>query len=276
MTVAPCGFEGNLWWANREALGWTYSRTRSGVSFAISLRAVARHTDLHGANVLDVGGGTAVLASAMARMGSTVTVIDPDPGMLERAERLLYRAPPEVRERVRLVQGAAPADTGGLGDFDLVCCHSVLMYLSNPWPVVDGLLSLTRPRGLVSVISTNASANAARAALQGRWATAARLLGNEGRAEDPMCLAVYDLPRHDLVNFVARRAGVLLDWYGVGIFSDHLSVEEVSSHLSEIIEVEWLAGCRDPYRQIARAYHCVFRTADPDSHKPTSPELNRP
>lgn len=252
----------NVWLANQKLLGSTYSRTRNGLSFALALRGIQRHTHLDASvRVLDVGGGFGLMAVLLARLGCFVTVLDPDPGMLGRAQRLLARESCAVQQRVHFRRGVAPDDLQEGGNYDIVCCHSVLMYLPDPWPTLRRLPSVVRPGGLISVSTTSGPAQAARAALQRRWSTAALLLAESGPDEES--IPVHNHSRESIVGFMRARECELLGWYGIGVFADHLSREQVEDRFSDIVQVEWLAGCRDPYRQIARNYHCLFRTALP-------------
>ncbi|MBG0825787.1 hypothetical protein HS048_34450 [Planomonospora sp. ID91781] len=47
------------------------------------------------------------------------------------------------------------------------------------------------------------------------------------------------------------------------IFTDHLGDAPVPAReeFDRIVEVEWQAGCRDPYRRIARMIHLIAHRA---------------
>ena len=57
-------------------------------------------------------------------------------------------------------------------------------------------------------------------------------------------------------------AGTGLDierWYGVWVFTDHLGDRPPGDELPDVLELEWEAGRRDPYRSVARLIHIVGR-----------------
>jgi hypothetical protein len=55
-----------------------------------------------------------------------------------------------------------------------------------------------------------------------------------------------------------RETGVeALHWYGVRVFTDHLGDRTPGEDLPEVLELEWEAGQREPYRSVARLIHLV-------------------
>jgi len=151
-----------------------YASAKGRVRTFVLHTQLLRHLPDPPATVLDVGGGAAHQSLPLARLGYDVTVLDPSPAMLAKAEQRLSAEPDEVRRRVRLVQAPgeqAEAATGGQR-FAAVLCHGVLMYLERPEPLVGALCRCTQPGGLVSVMALNARTLAVRPALDGRWADA--------------------------------------------------------------------------------------------------------
>jgi hypothetical protein len=57
-----------------------------------------------------------------------------------------------------------------------------------------------------------------------------------------------------------KRHGIELEqWYGVRVFTDHLDDRPPGPDLPEVLEAEWEAGRRDPYRGVARLVHLIGR-----------------
>jgi len=213
--------------------------------------------------ILDLGGGEGIQAIALARLGYQVTICDPDPDMLRQAEENLLTETDTTRDRVALILGDGH-DAAGLvgGDWDTTLCHGVLMYLPDPAPLLKVLAAVTRPGGTISVVGKNATALALRAGLQGRWHDTLTLLDDEthpATATEIGNLGVPsrgDDPRHirDLLNAAGTEP---VAWHGIRVFTDHLGDTPPGPDLDTVIEAEWTAGSRDPYRQIARLYHLI-------------------
>jgi S-adenosylmethionine-dependent methyltransferase len=223
-------------------------------------RALAEHLSGPPARIVDVGGGAGQQSIRLARKGYEVTILDPSPEMLAEARRRLTSEDEGVRWRVRLVEGEGEWGHEVLGGetFDAVLCHGVLMYLEDARPMIQGLSTLARAGGIVSVLTKNASALATRPALEGRYRDALSLLEAD---RDLGRLGV--MTRGDTVEGLSEafaEAGLTVKhWYGVRVFTDHLGDRMPGEDLPEMLELEWRAGQREPYRSVARLIHVVGR-----------------
>ena len=156
--------------------------------------------------------------------------------------------------------GEQAPDALGESAFDAALCHGVLMYLEGPARMVRSLAAVVRPRGAVSVLSKNANVLAMRPALEGRYRDALDALDAD---RDLGRLGV--VTRGDTVEGLARtfeEAGIEFErWYGVRVLTDHLGDRTPDESLPDVLELEWEAGRRDPYRSVARLFHLVGRKA---------------
>lgn len=223
-------------------------------------RGLAEHLPAPPARIADVGGGAGQQAIPLSRKGHEVTILDPSPKMLAEARRRLALEYENVRRRVRLVEGDGERahETLDGETFDAALCHGVLMYLEDPRPMIRALSALLRPGGILSVLTKNAAALALRPALEGCYDDALSSLKAD---RDRGRLGV--VTRGDTVEdlYAAfREAGVeAVRWYGVRVFTDHLGDRMPDQDLPEVLELEWEAGRREPYRSVARLIHLVGR-----------------
>jgi SAM-dependent methyltransferase len=212
------------------------------------------------APVLDIGGGGANQSLPLARLGYAVTVLDPSPAMLAKAEQRVRAEPEPVQQRVRLIEapGEHAADVTDGQHFTAVLCHGVLMYLSEPETLVRSLCRCVSAGGVVSIMALNAHTMAVRPALERRWADALTafdatgevgVLGADTRADTVEDLSAL-LQRHD----VHPEA-----WYGVWLFSDWLDLPLNDTDVAAVADVELQASRRDPYRQLSRVFHLIGR-----------------
>ncbi|MGP4002069.1 class I SAM-dependent methyltransferase [Streptomyces sp. 8N706] len=209
--------------------------------------------------ILDVGLGQGTQALRLARAGHEVTGLESDARMLATARTALAAEPEGIRERVRLIEGDG-RETGVHflpGSFDVVLCHGVLMYLSEPDPFLAGLARVLAPGGLLSLLVRNADALAMRPGLAGDWDTA---------------LASFDSPAYTnriglrvradrlsaLTTTLDGIGAPLHTWYGVRVFTDLAADDERPpgpEQLERILAAEERAGRTDPYRAVAALLH---------------------
>lgn len=249
----------NHWLANKEKLGQVYAHSLGIVRIELVSRVLREQLPAPDTRLLDIGGGGGLLAISLARHGRETIVIDPDAAMIEKARELLMAETAEVRARVRLIHGLGE-DAGNLvsGPFDAVNCDSVLMYISDPEPIVRTMVNLTRRNGFLSIVSVNPASWAMRSGLQGRWREAIEKIGYN-RFSDDIYLHNERHPREFIESLLRRHGAIPQQWFGVGVFTDHV-IEPISTNEPEaVMEAEWLAGRISPYRDIARCYHIIAR-----------------
>ncbi|MDH6131090.1 S-adenosylmethionine-dependent methyltransferase [Kitasatospora sp. MAA4] len=263
MTNAAAQPGENSWRHGADARAGAYldhaRSIRGEVRFQLVTRALVRRLPGRPCRVVDIGGGFGRQAVLLARAGHSVTVVDGDETLLGAAADLLAAEEPEVGRRVSLVQGLGEQAVELVGTgFDLVCCHSVLLYLDDPDPLLDVLARLVAPGGLVSVLTVNRDSLALRDGLQGDWRGAlATLL--ESREQGGRYLPTRPDTPLDLGRRLAALGVPPVEWHGVRVFSDHRSGEPSPEEFADLCELEWQAGLRDPYRQFARLFHLVAR-----------------
>jgi S-adenosylmethionine-dependent methyltransferase len=211
--------------------------------------------------VLDIGCGQGTQALVLARRGHQVTGLDSSAQLLGDFRTVLGAEPAPVRDRVRLVQGAAEA-VGGLfppASFDAVLCHGVLMYFPDPAPLLDAIAQVVAPDGVVFLLVRNGDALAMRPGLLGDWDGASQAFDADAYLNRIGMTARADR-REDLTVALAARQLHVTQWYGVRVFTDTAASSAPlpdTATLDAILRTEERAGRTDPYRQVAALLHLV-------------------
>lgn len=248
----------NIWVEHAPELADAYIRSAGSVRFEVVTRSLLARMPETRQRVVDIGGGYGQQAIMLARAGHSVMVVDIDSHMLDIARNALADEAEEVASRVELVLGDGEKALNLVGaDFDLACCHSVLMYHNDPRPLLASLVRLARPGGMISVLSLNTEAKAMRSGLQGRWKDAAAALGVVGLDVDSPYVECHEHGREEVCGMLEAEGAKLKAWEGVGIFTDHLTETLFVEDPEDVYLVELIAGSRDPYRQVARCFHLI-------------------
>ena len=135
-------------------------------------------------DVVDLGGGTGGVATALAAKGHRVTVIDPSPDALASLERRTADA--GQSGRIRGLQGDAAdlARLVGRTSADVVVCHRVLEVVDSPAEALTAMASVLRPGGLLSLLVSQRHAVVLDQALAGHIALARRTFADPTRFDD--------------------------------------------------------------------------------------------
>jgi SAM-dependent methyltransferase len=237
-----------------DAAAWFddhYGTTRGRVRLTLLLDRLAETLPPPPARILDVGGGTGVVAVPLAEGGYDVTMLEPSHGMRAiAAERIDGSG-----ARVRLVAGGVEdLDDATPGPFDAICCHAVLLYLDDPAEHLTTLRSVATSGAVLSLLEKNRLALAMRPGIRGDYAEALRVL------DDPIASGNLGIPNRsravDQWQTLLAAAGWRLDsWVGIRGFSDFAADDLADATFDELLRLEREAGRREPYRSIARLVH---------------------
>lgn len=171
-----------------------------------------------GLEVVDLGGGTGGVATALATRGHRVTVIDPSPDALASLERRTAEAGLHGRIQARQGDAADLIDVVGERSTDVVVCHRVLEVVESPAEALAAMAAVLRPGGALSLLASQRKAAVLGHAMAGHVALARRVW------QDP---ARFDHDR--LVDLVTAAGFTLQASHGVGAVSDHVPESVVES-----------------------------------------------
>ena len=246
---------------------------RNVVRQELVARQLDRHLPHAHLRVLDVGSGQGTQALRLARLGHTVTAVEPDPRMRAAFEESARDLTPVERDRVTLVA----TDLAGLAGvthptaYDVVMCHGVLMYLPESGSAIATLARRVAPGGIASIVARNGAAMAWRPASRHDWRAALSMLDEVERAATEGRDARYrneigvDARADTLASLTSAcaRSGLAVEaWYGVRVASDDVAVDAPApdaGELATLLEVEERLGATDPYRSLGTLLHVIAR-----------------
>jgi len=211
------------------------------------------------ADVVDVGGGTGGVATAVAGLGHQVTVIDPSPDALASLERRTADA--GLVGRIRGVQGDATDLPGivGPGGADVVVCHRVLEVVESPADALLAMASVLRPGGVLSLLVSQRHSLVLSQALTGHISLARRTFADPNRFE------------HDGILDLVRQAGfVVVASHGIGAVAAHVPevvVESEPGAYAELYALEYEISQDPTFQAIAPLLH-VFASVGEQSPAP--------
>ncbi|MCF6744246.1 methyltransferase domain-containing protein [Blastococcus sp. KM273128] len=208
--------------------------------------------------VLDVGGGSGMFAVPLARLGHSVTVVDPSADALATLRRRAETA--GVAGRVRGVQGDGDllhevlADDGG---YDLALCHSVLEVVDDPAVTLAEIAGALRPGGRVSLAVANRAGAVLARAVAGHPTEALATLRDEGA---PGRTARRRFAPEDLLALVAGAGLAPGAWRGISVVADLLDTAS-GADPAAVRDLELALSGTSPYREVAAGLHLLATRA---------------
>jgi len=230
---------------------------RNVVRQELIARQLAEHV-AGGESVLDVGCGQGTQAIRLARRGCRVVGVDPSTELLARLHSDAASAGVDIETIRAELDALEPAL--GLRRFDLVCAHGLLMYLDDERDALTRLAVHVGDRGRLSVTFRNRAALAFRPGMRQEWPAALAAFDASTYVNE---LGVRARAHHleDITALLARLGLEVEAWYGVRVFTDPAAADAPppDDGLATVLEAEFEAGRRDPYRHLGSQLHVIAR-----------------
>lgn len=133
--------------------------------FVLSQRpeSCSSHVPLDGLSIVDVGCGGGILSEALCRLGATVTGLDASKAAIRAASRHADKTlfSPNVRGRLRYVQGTVEEMVSAGHVFDVAVCSEVVEHVADPEIFLGHLARLGSMGIVVSTLNRTAASYAA-------------------------------------------------------------------------------------------------------------------
>lgn len=207
--------------------------------------------------VVDVGCGDGRDALWLAQMGHDVLGVDPSPAMVDRARALQSEAATDLPVTFERGDACSVLAGGGGSSFDLVLSHGVIMYQEDPAAFIAEQIALLGPGGLLSLLAKNAEGLVYRAAQEASVDEAMRLL-DDSRGLGHLGVSTGAQTMQELSNMGFATGATVRSWAGVRMFSDTPTDVLREADDEKVIQLEWLAALRDPYRKTASLLHVLM------------------
>ena len=141
--------------------------------------------------------------------------------------------------------------------FDLVLSHGVVMYQDDPTDFIAKHLELVRPQGLLSLLAKNMNGLAFRAVREATVDEAIMLLDDsQGLGHLGVNTGAQSIQMIAEIGFAS--GSTVRSWAGVRMFSDTPTDPVLKADADRVVELEWRAARRDPYRHAGALLHVLL------------------
>jgi len=237
-----------------EIYGSSKGKIRLHVLWQDMLQNMPRLAD-GGARILDAGGGAGHIAVRLAGLGHEVVLCDPSREMLDRAQQAVDEA--HLADRVEIVH--APIQQLGSvldGSFDVIACHAVLEWLTDPHNTLDELVSLLQLDGELSLMFYNRNARLLKLILSGAFDDA--MLESSATPPRRSDGHANPLTEEEVRAWVAELGLGVRSKSAVRIFHDHIPTDtRPPGWLEQLLTVEMALRAREPFASLGQHTHLV-------------------
>lgn len=207
-------------------------------------------------NVLDAGCGLGQMAVRLRDLGHRLTLCDVSGDMLAAARARLEQPSGQATAETAFFQASIEEMPGRCRQsFDLVLCHAVLEWLSEPRQAIAALGRLVSAGGYLSLTFYNRDAFIYRNLINGnlRKVKSGDYAGHPGSMtpDNPLSPA-------EVFAWLEQQGFDIRATAGLRVFYDYIPrhVRE-RLPLKDIIELELEYSCREPFSRLARYIHVI-------------------
>jgi S-adenosylmethionine-dependent methyltransferase len=258
MTTTAGAFDSHLeQWIREQEKPWGVLKCK------LTQANLARHLGASPLRILDAGGGNGSDSLPLAQQGHFVEIVDYSEQMLADAVRRATQT--NLQDRI-VVHQANVRDVDRLlpkSHFDAALCHNVLQYVEDIPALLNGLASLLKAGGLLSLISVNRYSQSYHAAfIRGDLAEAFAQVDNHQQRSHLFDTVMTNYSVEEMSDLLDGAGFQVEQSYGLRCLYDYWGDNErkFDPAIAEQLErLEFALMDRYPYKLLARYYHIIAR-----------------
>ncbi|GAA5316725.1 MAG: tRNA uridine 5-oxyacetic acid(34) methyltransferase CmoM [Candidatus Pelagadaptatus aseana] len=217
------------------------------------------HLDFKPLRILDAGGGQGQFSLSLAQQGHYLTLCDISENMLALARDNACELGLEDQINFHLgsIQSLACENSAG---YDLVLCHAVLEWVSDPKVLLDALVSMMSPDGILSLTFYNVNGTLLKNLLRGNFQ---KVLDNDFRGYRGSLTPTYPREPERVLQWLLDRHQTVLCRSGIRCFHDYiLDPEVLVSEPEQQLALELALSREEPWRSLGRYIHVLSRGSE--------------
>ena len=229
-----------------------YATVKGRIRLAVLQRDLQPLLTAEPLRILDIGGGAGHMALWYAKLGHDVTVVDVSQVLLDEG-----RAAAQALDLpVTFVQADAFALDAALGttQYDLVCCHAVLEWVTDSNGLLAACATRVCPGGHLSLMYYNIHALRFAQHVFGNFAYLDR--GLHPYRKTAKLTPAYPRCPEDVATLLAQLALSPVHRSAIRCFYDYMKAHDRARHSADELTARELALSKDPcYLNVARYIH---------------------
>ncbi|MCW8108525.1 methyltransferase domain-containing protein [Alteromonas ponticola] len=233
-----------------------YGTTKGQLRHKILLYAIESLLRSPPTNVIEIGGGTGLMAKALLEVGHNVVFTDASAEILEHA-RLNLDGFTNVKFRHQTLE-----EIDDLSQYDVIICHAVLEWLHSPLEALSHILVKMKAGSQLSLTFFNHDATLFTNAIYGNFDYIARGLKvrNQVRLNPKNPLRPKQVIEH------VTNCGLQVEKVtGVRCFHDYMKVKPEGEQEQELLNLEMKYCQEEPFMWMGKYVHLLIKKPLPDN-----------
>lgn len=227
-----------------------YGTTKGKLRHLLLLESMQPFLTAPGQRVIEIGGGTGIMARELAIQGHQVTLTDASRDILKLAGELLAGFPQIEIAHCPLQQ------IQQLDSYDLVVCHAVLEWLAEPLDALQFIAEKMRPGSRLSLSFFNRDAALFTNAVYGNFDYIARGLKVKNQVRLNPINALRPV---DVIDFVEQQNMTVLAKSGIRCFHDYMKNKPESDEIFEqLLALERQYRAQEPFCWMGKYFHLML------------------
>jgi S-adenosylmethionine-dependent methyltransferase len=259
MTTQPAVFDNHMaQWLEEQERPW------GKLKYKLIQANLARHFEPgKSLRVLDAGGGNGFDTLWLAEQGHTVDLVDSSGEMLQAATRRTAETGLKRRVRIQRADLQALPDLFPAASFDAVLCHHVVQYVEDVPSLLESLVALLKPGGVLSLVTINRYSIPYHAAFLRRDLAGALALVDTRTVRTYIFDAEMTTYSAEEIGALIVRLGCAVEGdYGIRCMCDYWGSNELKSDpmvFEQIERLEFALTDKFPYKLLARNLQVIAR-----------------
>ncbi|PID44731.1 MAG: tRNA uridine 5-oxyacetic acid(34) methyltransferase CmoM [Proteobacteria bacterium] len=205
--------------------------------------------------ILDAGAGMGQIALRLAELGHCVTLVEPSEKMMQYAQQHIETADVESGKIQTCCIPIQDMPAEWSGQFDIVVCHAVMEWLSEPFGILPKLLAMLKPGGHLSLMFYNRHSVILRNLIKGNFK---KVNSGEFSGYKNSLTPTNPIEPEEVYRCLNDHGMSIKSRAGIRVFSDYLSREVSDARsLEDTLELEKKFCHQEPWVSIARYIHLV-------------------
>jgi len=259
MTPLPGIFDNSIsQWVEEQQQPW------ARLKYKLIHANLSKHLPQKGSlRVLDASGGNGFDTAFLAEQGHIVDLVDYSQEMLEQAAQRAAKVGLGQQIHIHKADLAAlPSLFRGV-QFDVVLCHHVIQYVEDVRALLESLVALLKPGGILSLVTINPYSIPYHAAFLRRdLAEALALVGERTVRTYIFDAEMTTYSAEEICTLIVRLGCAVEGDYGIRCMCDYWGNNELRSDpmvFEQIERLEFALTDKFPYKLLARNLQVIAR-----------------